>query len=121
MTERLTITEFKALNKPNKAKYRNKVCTYEGMCFDSLKERNRYAELLLLERQGFIKDLKRQVKFKLDINGQHIANYIADMTYYQDGKFIVEDVKSPATQTLTVFRIKSKIMLAIHGIEIKIT
>lgn len=102
-------------------KYRNvKVNGY-----DSIKEMQRHYELQILERAGKISNLKRQVRFELIphqlINGkvkERAVNYIADFTYTENGKLIVEDVKSPATRT-PEYIIKRKLMLYIHGIEIK--
>jgi hypothetical protein len=42
---------------------------------------------------------------------------VADFTYIQDEKYIVEDYKGVET---AVFRLKKKLMLAVHGIDIKI-
>ena len=40
------------------SKYHNKKVIYNGITFDSIKEKNRYIELKLLERAGLIKNLK---------------------------------------------------------------
>ena len=48
-----------------KNKYHNKKVTVDGITFDSVKEARRYSELILLQRAGKIKDLRRQVKFEL--------------------------------------------------------
>jgi len=48
------------------SKYGNiKTVTSDGINHDSIKEANRWCELLLLQRAGLIQDLKRQVKFEL--------------------------------------------------------
>ena len=46
-------------------KYRNKRVEYEGIVFDSLKEKRRYCQLQILEKNGSISDLRLQVPFEL--------------------------------------------------------
>lgn len=103
-----------------KSKFRNEVVEFDGEKFDSKKELARYGELLLLQKNGDIKDLKKQFVFKLEVENKLICKYIADFTYITSGgKFVVEDVKSKHTRKLPVYRIKKKLMAAIYGIEIK--
>ncbi len=102
-------------------KYRNKKTVVDGITFDSIREAKRYAELLLLERTGVIQNLRRQVRFPLSVNGQLICTYIADAAYTENGHEIVEDTKSPVTRKLPVYRIKYKLLRAIHGIAIRET
>ena len=94
-----------------------KVTAPDGQKFDSMKEYNRYCVLKLLQRAGKISDLKRQVKFELipKQEGELTCNYVADFTYYQNGEYIVEDVKGCKTD---VYKIKKKLMLWVHGIRI---
>lgn len=69
------------------------------MVFDSEKEFRRHQELKILERQGKISALRRQVPFLIqdacERDGEKIAAifYKADFCYEEDGKSIVEDVK----------------------------
>lgn len=99
-------------------KYRNQPVEVHGLKFDSRKEFRRWSDLCLLERTGEIQELDRQVRFRLEVNGQKIADYVADFTYRKDGKLVVEDVKSEATAKLPVFRIKAKLMKACHDIDV---
>ena len=93
--------------------------------FDSVREKGRYAELLLLQRAGKIQGLERQVRFEL-LPAQYEnhkcvfrgVSYIADFTYWENGKFIVEDVKGVKTD---VYRLKAKMMLYFHHILIRET
>lgn len=102
-------------------KYHNK----KSNGFDSIRERKRYYELLLLERAGKIQRLKRQVRFEL-IPAQYKdgkcverrCDYVADFTYWQDNKFVVEDCKGFKTD---VYKIKKKLMLWRYDIRIKET
>lgn len=118
-----------------------KVTAPDGQKFDSIKERDRYVVLKLLERAGKITGLERQVKFELIPSQREESTevykagpqkglpkpgaviekpctYVADFTYYQDGKYIVEDAKGCKTEA---YKIKKKLMLNVHGIRIKET
>lgn len=87
----------------------------EGNRFDSKKEAKRYAELGLMLRMGEIVWLAKQVRFALP--GR--TEYRADFCYRKkDGRFVVEDVKSPVTRKEPVYRMKARQMLEIYGITI---
>lgn len=90
----------------------------DGQKFASTTEGMRYKELALLQRVGKITQLETQVPFLMEVNDVKICKYIADFTYWADGKFIVEDRKGVRTAT---FNLKKKLMKAIHGIDILIT
>lgn len=94
-----------------------KVKSPDGQVFDSQKEYSRWGVLRLLERAGKISDLKRQVSFELipKQKGERACSYIADFTYWQDGKYVVEDCKGYRTEG---YKIKRKLMLWVHGIKI---
>jgi len=100
-------------------KYNARKITRNGSEIDSKAEGKRYQELKLLERAGEISDLRCHPRFRLidgqDHNGAHYypCNYTADFQYTENGKTIVEDVKSKATQT-TAFMIRLKIWLTLH-------
>ena len=105
------------------SKYRNKKVVVDGIVFDSKKEARRYTELLLLERAGAIRELRRQVKFELipsqRYDGKVVerpCSYVADFVYREKGNLIVEDTKGFRT---TDYIIKRKLMLWVHGIRIK--
>jgi hypothetical protein len=98
------------------AKYRNRRTVVGDITFASAKEARRYGELKLLERAGQIQNLRRQVRFSLDVNGVHVCDYLADFTFNDHiGKLVVEDAKGYATET---YRLKKRLMLALLGIEI---
>ena len=98
-------------------KYGNHKTEVDGIVFDSRKEANRYAELLMMEKAGIIKDLLRQVRFeivpKVKGNGEtsRARFYVADFTYTQDGQKVIEDVKSPATRADKVYSLKKALMI----------
>lgn len=97
----------------------------DGVTFDSRKEAARYRELKLMLLAGEIEDLRLQVPFELiprQMDGKRVAeravNYIADFVYTENGKTVVEDVKSLATRT-PEYIIKRKLMRWVHGIAVK--
>lgn len=91
--------------------------TVDGIEFDSKAEAKRYSELKLLERAGKIKNLERQPRYDLEVNGVKIGFYKADFRYWDQASSqqIVEDVKGMRTP---VFAIKAKLMKALHRVEI---
>lgn len=109
-------------------KYKNVVITdKDGNRYDSKKEYNRYIELLILQKGGFIKDLQRQVPFELipkqtDEKGKTIeraVKYYADFVYIDTftGEKVVEDVKGYIITD--AYKIKRKLMLQLYNIRIK--
>lgn len=101
-------------------KYRNRRVEVDGILFDSIKEAKRWKELRLLEDAEEIFLLRRQVPYRIEINGVLICKYIADFVYLSGQDVVCEDVKSSFTAKLPIFRIKKKLMKAVHGIEISI-
>lgn len=107
-------------------KFNNKKVTIPSRTFDSRKEYNRYCELLLLERGGYISDLKLQVKYVLipaqkDESGKVLereCSYIADFVYFDKKaqRTVVEDTKGFRTKD---YIIKRKLMLERYGIRIR--
>lgn len=108
----------------------NKYHNIKSAGYDSKKERRRSNELKLLQRAGLISDLKEQVWFELipavyeTVDGkrkciEQSCSYVADFTYLENGKRIVEDTKSPITRENPTYIIKRKLMLQVHGIRIR--
>jgi len=112
-------SQVEVIKNPKKPKYGNIKTTIDGIVFDSSKEAKRYIELRFLQQAGEIRDLKLQVPYELNVNGDKVAAYVADFVYVQKGETIVEDVKSSFTRKLPVYRLKKKLMKSVHGIEIK--
>lgn len=105
------------------SKYNN--AKYNG--YDSKREAKRAAELKLLEKAGVISHLQEQVVYELIPSQYRIVNgkkkcieramkYIADFQYVENGNTVVEDAKGFRTE---VYRIKKKLMLYFHDIQIK--
>lgn len=101
------------------SKYKNKkVETAVDGKFDSQKEYKRWKKLKELEAEGKITHLEKQVRFDMFVNGFKVCAYIADFSYMQDGKQVVEDVKSDFTRKDPVYRLKNKLMWAVYHIKI---
>lgn len=124
--------------KPKKVKYRNiKVYIYaDGFVselsglpdhggiktvFDSRREYARFLELQFLQEGGKITELKRQVPLivspAFEYRGEHLREivYRADFTYYENGEYVVEDVKGlrmidEKSLTTSDFNIKWKLL-----------
>lgn len=105
-------------------KYGNERVTDGGRTFDSKAEHKRWQHLAMLERAGEIRDLRCQVPFELipaqvspSGKKERPTVYLADFVYRaQDGAEVVEDVKGAVTPE---YRLKRKLMLWRHGIEVK--
>ena len=122
----------KVLQKERKLK--NQPCDYimpDGTTqhFDSKKERDRFAELLLLQKAGKISDLECQAKYVLipvqrrdDGTVERECSYYADFVYRDgNGNIVVEDVKGykdTSSATYAKFVIKRKLLLERYGITI---
>ena len=94
-----------------------------GLKFDSKWESERLGQLKAMEKAGVVTELERQVRYTLAINDVKICDYVADFRYLQqeeDGfsKLIVEDAKGVLTPE---FKLKKKMMKAIHNIDIHLS
>ena len=71
----------------------------------------------MLEKAGVISALRFQVPFELQPSfkrdGKTIRAivYVADAVYFENGEWIVEDTKSPATAAKESYRLKKKLFL----------
>lgn len=105
-------------------KYHNKKVEYDGYTFDSIKEKNYYIKLKLLEKAGKIKELELQKEYelqpsyKLNNKTYRSIKYRADFTYKttEDDKLHVVDVKGFRTD---VYRLKKKLFEYKYRIEIE--
>lgn len=105
----------------NNNKYRNVPCIIDGITFQSTKEGEFYKTLKILQRAGEVIKFERQVRYKLKVKGILICEYWADFAvWWKDGRLEVIDVKGEATAKIPLFQVKKKLMLACHGIVVKI-
>ena len=130
-----------------RAKYGNSKIKNTYGTFDSQLEFARFVFLSNRQKEGEISGLRRQVEYLLipaqyGTEIRHLktkdkeervllerpCSYIADCVYERNGKTIVEDCKGEdkkykgkrfSTET-AAFKIKKKLMLYIHNIQIKI-
>ena len=109
-----------AKTKAPRRKFHNVPVVIDGHRFDSTSEGNRYTELRLMERAGEIRQLEIHPRFPLVIHEQDCGVYVADFAYLtQHGERVVEDVKSPATRKLAVYRLKKRQVWALYGIDVR--
>lgn len=108
-------------------KYGNTKVKEGERTFDSKAEHRRWQYLATLEKAGEIRALHCQVRFELipaldkpSGGRERPTHYVADFVYEaKDGRRwirVVEDVKGAVTPE---FRLKRKLMLHVHGIEVK--
>ena len=132
--DRMTVKEYretlmsKTSEKVKSPKYKNIVTYINGIKFDSIKESERYLELLILLRCKKITDLKCHVAFELapkellagETRAKSAMKYICDFHYYdvEKKKMIIEDVKSPSTKNNPVYRNKKHLMKSLLGLDI---
>lgn len=111
---------FRVINvlnvKNNTTKYGNKWCVIDGIKFQSIKEGGYYQFLKSELQHKKIKSFKRQVTFRIEINGVLVCRYIADFVVtYNDGSKKVIDVKGFKTD---VYKLKKSLIFAVHNIKI---
>ena len=107
---------YRGLQAPKKSKYGNQVTEVAGKKFDSRKEARFF---LQLQQDPTVKSIRTQVKYELipKQQGERACSYVADFVVeYHDGRTVVYDVKGMKTD---VYRIKRKLMLWVHGIQIQ--
>ena len=133
MAKRLFNRGFIVPKKGNK--YKNEKVEFDGIKFDSKRERDRYMVLKDAERRGVISELKCQPKFTLIPAQYHeeekqlktkvkmvkkcdflAITYTGDFQYVKDGKVVVEDVKGMVTPE---YKLKEKMMAYFHHIIIR--
>lgn len=101
-------------------KYRNKPTVVQGVKFASKKEAKRWQDLQLFEAARRVRNIRRQVEYRLEVMGILICKYRADFVFDEliGGAWVetTEDVKGYRTPE---YRLKKKLMKACHGIEIR--
>lgn len=117
----MPLKNYLQVNGKPASKYGNVLTEYGGYTYMSKKEANYARELDTLKKAKASADrvvsYERQVPYKIEINGVRICKYILDfLVTYADGHIEYVDVKGVRT---TVYALKCKMMLAVHGIAIK--
>lgn len=104
---------------PKRSKYGSRKVTLDGHTFDSRKEADKYAELMLLKRAGEVVVIELQPVFTLQEgyctkDGKYVRpiEYRADFRVtYRDGRVVVIDVKPSKDFQTQVYRLKKKMLL----------
>jgi len=104
--------------------------TVAGIVFDSIGEAERWKELTLLQTAGKIEGLQCQVSFDIVVvatgllppdgayRHEKVCTYVADFTYRENGRTVVEDCKGVRTP---VYKLKKKLLEITQGIVIRET
>jgi hypothetical protein len=123
-------------------KYGNKKVDYNGITFDSKKERDRYIVLVDAQNRGEISHLETQVKYilipaireeyEVELKTKTVVKtrtlqkaitYTADFRYFHNERqeWVVSDVKASALAASLdkCFVLKEKMMFALNGIKVK--
>lgn len=122
-----------------KNKFNNRKIVFQGETYDSQLELSRFLFLSNREKEGEITNLRRQVEYLLipaqyGTEIKHLktkdkevrvllersCSYIADFVYERNGETIVEDCKGSKYIITADFKIKKKLMLWVHQIQVKI-
>jgi hypothetical protein len=115
---------------PPPHKYGARAVIVDGIRFASTKEATRYQELRLLAAAGRILDLEVQPRYPIQVvelwrggppyTVTHCGIYTADFRYVETatGEVVTEDTKSHPTKT-TAYKLRKKLIEAIHGITIR--
>ena len=136
MAKRLFNRGFNIPKKGNK--YKNEKVEFDGIKFDSKRERDRYMVLKDAERRGVISELKCQPVFELmpaiyHDEIQHLKTkdkvvkrcdqlaitYRGDFQYIKDGNLVVEDCKISKYLIPKEYVLKEKMMYYFHKIRIR--
>lgn len=113
-------TPRQSVSTEKKNKYGAIKTEVDGMIFDSKKESAEWVKFCRMEAAGMISNLKRQTSLDFYVKGKKMFTYKPDMEYdAPDGHHYV-DVKSSATATNPIFRLKRKIIEAEYDIKIEI-
>ena len=121
-----------------RAKYGNKKIKNAFGTYDSELEYARFIFLSNRQKEGEISGLRRQVEYLLipaqyGTEIRHLktkdkevrvllerpCSYIADFVYERNGKTIVEDCKGAKGIITEAAKIKKKLLLWVHGIELR--
>lgn len=120
MTDVLSISQYKALNATKRQpKYRNKRCEMDDIKFDSLRERNYYANLRRMEIAGLIRKLQVHPRYPIIINKHKVCDVVLDFSFECVKSGIVSHVDVKGMDT-PVSRLKRKMVEAQYGILVEV-
>lgn len=113
----------RAENKDEKLKsnkFNAKRVVYKGEVFHSQKECDFFKQKELEMLAGEIIRIERQVRYSLDVEDEHITDYILDFKiYYKDMQIKCYDVKGYKKGTAYEnFKKKKRLMKALYNIEV---
>jgi len=102
------------------SKYRSQRVEVDGEVYDSKREARYAGVLQAMKRAGDkrerVAEVERQVVYGIEVNGHKICKYLLDFRVkYGDGRVEHVDVKGYRTP---VYKLKKKLVEAIHGIKI---
>lgn len=119
------LRELAGAKRQTRRKYANVPTSIGDLDFDSRAEAKRWAELELMQKAGQIRNLRRQVPYELipsqkrpSGGTERACTYVADFCYDEapHWRTVVADTKGFSTPE---YRIKRKLMLHVHGIEVR--
>jgi hypothetical protein len=108
--------------KAKPTKYRNRPFRdAAGVYWHSRKEHRHWLVLRAAEAAGLVRNLRRQVRYRLTVNGVEVGSYVADFVFFdpETDRVVVQDVKSPATRRLPLYRLKRNLMRAVWGLTVE--
>ncbi len=120
LPEQVTEDQRMASSAVKQSKYSAIRTVVDGVTFASRREARVYSELKMRERAGEISELTLQPRYPLTVCGVVVATYVGDFRFYQRGgvdgwTLVVADAKGFKTP---MYRLKKKLMHAVHGIDI---
>jgi dsDNA-binding SOS-regulon protein len=99
-----------------KSKYNASRTVADGYTFASKGEAQRYSQLVMQQHADLISELRCQVRYRLVVKRETVCYYVADFSYRENGRRIIEDYKGVRLPT---YRLKKKLLWAISGIVIR--
>jgi len=120
--ENLKFSKRKQVGLPNYikwgSKFHNTPTTYKGRTYHSKKEAE-YAMILDdMKNNSEIMDWKPQVTLKLDVNGKHICNYVADFYVLKAG-VIKGEIHETKGYFTPIGKLKWRLAQALYGDKYK--
>lgn len=101
-------------------KYRNQPLTVDGQYFHSRGEYRHWCQLQLLAKAGEIQELRRQVRYDLNVNGVKVGHFTPDFQWVEAGKGVtIADWKSAATREDKAYKFRKRLFEAIYGLTVQ--